>query len=126
MAACRQSTISIRWINSNEQNRAVARFANVCCDFESSYSGEITIILYGSYARREETAQSDVDIVAIVRGDRIDLQKKLRVIWEASAEIGLENDVVVSPTVVPLDEFEFYKNSLPYYMNIEKEGIKVG
>lgn len=95
--------------------------------YRDTYGDAIeSIILYGSYARREENAQSDVDIVAIVRGDRIDLQKKLRVIWEATAEIGLENDVVVSPTVVPLDEFEFYKNSLPYYMNIEKEGIKVG
>ena len=46
--------------------------------------------------------------------------------WEESADIGLENDVVVSPAVVPFDEFERYRTSLPYYMNIEKEGIKVG
>lgn len=86
----------------------------------------VEIFLYGSYARKEETDQSDVDIVAIVRGNRLDLQKKLKSIWDISADIGLENDVVVSPTVVPYDEFEKYREILPYYMNIEKEGIRVG
>lgn len=56
----------------------------------------------------------------------MDLQKKLKIVWDISADIGLENDVVVSPTVVPFDEFEKYREILPYYMNIEKEGIKVG
>ena len=46
MAACRQSTISIRWINRHEQNRAIAQFANGGCDFESSQNGEITFIIY--------------------------------------------------------------------------------
>lgn len=43
-----------------------------------------------------------------------------------SADIGLENDVVVSPIVIPYDEFMEYKGNLPYYMNIVKEGRKIG
>ncbi|MDD6305633.1 MAG: hypothetical protein PUA75_01585 [Clostridiales bacterium] len=31
------------------------------------------------------------------------------------------DDVVVSPTVIPYDEFEEYKGKLPYYRNIAKE-----
>lgn len=95
--------------------------------YRNIYGDDIVeILLYGSYARNEETDQSDVDIVAIVKGNRLDLQKKLKIVWDISADIGLENDVVVSPTVVPFDEFEKYREILPYYMNIEKEGIKVG
>lgn len=95
--------------------------------YRNIYGDDIVEILpYGSYARNEETDQSDVDIVAIVKGNRLDLQKKLKIVWNISADIGLENDVVVSPTVVPFDEFEKYREILPYYMNIEKEGIKVG
>lgn len=95
--------------------------------YRNTYGDDIVeILLYGSYARNEETDQSDVDFVAIVKGNRLDLQKKLKIVWEASADIGLENDVVVSPTVVPFDEFEKYREILPYYMNIEKEGIRVG
>ena len=95
--------------------------------YRNIYGDDIVeILLYGSYARNEETDQSDVDIGAIVKGNRLDLQKKLKIVWDISADIGLENDVVVSPTVVPFDEFEKYREILPYYMNIEKEGIKVG
>ena len=35
------------------------------------------ILLYGSYARGDNTVDSDIDLVAIVRGDRQILQNKL-------------------------------------------------
>lgn len=86
----------------------------------------VEIVLYGSYARGDYTGDSDVDLVAVVRGSRIDLQEKLKVIWDVSAELGLENDIIVSPTVIPYDEFMKYKHTLPYYRNIAKEGRRVG
>lgn len=86
----------------------------------------IAIFLYGSYARGDFEADSDIDIAAVVKGDRIELQQKLKQVWDVSADIGLENDVIVSPTVIPYDEFEKYKEKLPYYRNIMKEGKKIG
>ena len=86
----------------------------------------IGIFLYGSYARGDYNGESDIDMIAIVKGNRIDLQQKLKRVWDASADIGLENDVVVSPSVIPYDEFEEYKDKLPYYMNLLKEGRKIG
>ena len=65
------------------------------------------ILLYGSYARNEQDNESDVDIVAIVHGERNDLQELLKQVWDYS-------------------EYEKYKRILPYYMNIEKEGMKIG
>ena len=47
-------------------------------------------------------------------------------VWDFSAELGLENDVVISPAMIPADEFEKYKTILPYYRNIDEEGILVG
>ena len=84
------------------------------------------VILYGSYARGDYDNQSDIDIAAIVKGSRLDLQNKLKAVWDISADIGLENDVVVSPTVIPYDEFEEYKEKLPYYRNIAREGMQIG
>ncbi len=86
----------------------------------------VAIYLYGSYARGNYDDESDIDITAIVRGNRSDLQNKLKRIWDVSADVGLENDVIVSPTVIPFDEYEKYKYILPYYMNILKEGIQIG
>ena len=38
----------------------------------------------------------------------------------------LENDVVVSLTVIPFDEYEKYKQTLPYYRSIQREGMQIG
>lgn len=95
--------------------------------YRSIYGRNIVdIFLYGSYARGDYDDTSDIDMTAIVRGNRQDLQQKLKKVWDKSTDIGLENDIVVSPTVIPYDEFEEYKEKLPYYMNILKEGKKIG
>ncbi|MBO5247086.1 MAG: nucleotidyltransferase domain-containing protein [Eubacterium sp.] len=86
----------------------------------------VEIVLFGSYARGNYTEDSDIDIVALVHGSREVLQAKLKKVWDMSAELGLENDIIVSPMVVPYDEFVKYKQTLPYYRNIAEEGKKIG
>ena len=86
----------------------------------------VNILLYGSYARGDYDSESDVDIVGIVHGQREQLQQKLKLLWDISVNIGIENDVVVSPTVIPYEEYIRHKSTLPYYKNIEKEGILIG
>ena len=95
--------------------------------YRAVYGNDIVAIyLYGSYARSDYDNESDIDITAIVKGNRPDLQRQLKQVWDMSADIGLENDVVVSPTVIPFDEYEEYKQILPYYINIRKEGKRIG
>ena len=95
--------------------------------YRTYFGDRITgIFLYGSYARGDYDDESDIDITAVVKGNRIELQDKLKKVWDYSADIGLEHDVIISPTVIPYDEFEKYKNILPYYMNIVKEGKRIG
>ena len=95
--------------------------------YQNVYGDDISdIILYGSYARGDSKDDSDIDVVAIVKGAREDLQKRLRIVWELTVDIGLENDVIVSPMVIPYDEFETYKRILPYYRSIAEEGRRIG
>ena len=104
---------------------------DILCSIKQGYKqvyGEdiMDIYLYGSYARGDYEQDSDIDFVAIVKGNRLDLQKKLKVMWDIAADLGLENDIVISPTVIPYNEFLQYQEKLPYYRNIIKEGVKVG
>ena len=85
----------------------------------------VKIVLYGSYARGTFDAESDIDIVAIVKGEREELQRKLREVWVLSSDLELEYETILSPTVIPYEEFEKYRNVLPYYRNIEEEGIDI-
>ena len=85
----------------------------------------VRILLYGSYARGDNCDDSDVDIVAIVRGERQSLQERLRKIWDISSDLELEYGTITSPTVIPADEFERFKEALPYYRNIMEEGVEL-
>ncbi|MCD8082320.1 MAG: nucleotidyltransferase domain-containing protein [Clostridiales bacterium] len=84
------------------------------------------VILYGSYARGDYREDSDIDVAAIVKGPRRELQDELKKVWDVSHDLGLEYGTIVSPTVIPYDEFEAMKDDLPYYKNIETEGVVVG
>lgn len=95
--------------------------------YKKIYGDDIQgIYLYGSYARGDFDEDSDIDIVAIVKGDRLDLQDKCRnSVWALANELDLEYDVLTSPTVIPADEFDKYFSELPYYQNILKEGKRL-
>ena len=74
----------------------------------------VKIVLYGSYARGTFDAESDLDIAAIVKGEREELQRKLREVWVLSSDLELEYETILSPTVIPYEEFEKYRNDIPY------------
>lgn len=94
--------------------------------YRSVYGNDIDrIILYGSYARGDNTADSDVDIVAIVHGDREDLQERLKEKWDRSSDLELQYETIISPTVIPHEEFKQFQNDIPYYRNIEQEGVEI-
>lgn len=94
--------------------------------YREMYQDDICeIYLYGSYARGDYTAESDIDLAAVVKGNREKLQGSLKRVWEISSDVELEYGVIVSPTVIPYSEFESYKYVLPYYRNIVREGVKL-
>lgn len=94
--------------------------------YQSVYGTSIAkVVLYGSYARGDNHIDSDIDIVAIVHGEREQLQEGLKIIWAKSSDLELEYGTIVSPTVIPFDEYEKYKEDMPYYRNIDNEGVEI-
>lgn len=85
----------------------------------------VRVILYGSYARGDFSGDSDVDIVALVHGDRKSLQEQLKRVWDLTCDLELEYETVLSAAVIPYEEFEQYKKDLPYYRNIVNEGVEI-
>lgn len=105
----------------NELNTILQK---ITAAYRDTYGDSIEqILLYGSYARGDHKEDSDIDVVAIVHGDRIHLQNQLKRIWEYASDLELEYETVLSPTVIPYEEYTKYKDDLPYYRNIAREGV---
>ena len=118
-------------VSDSEKSRCTDRklevvIRDMVATYRDVFGGEIDqILLYGSYARGEADFDSDIDIAAIVHGDRQELQEKLKKVWDVSSSLELKYEVIISPTVIPYDEYMEYKEDLPYYRNISEEGIRV-
>ena len=81
----------------------------------------VRIVLYGSVARGTDEPGSDVDIALILRGKMsAETEAKLT---DLSADLDLKYDVVLSVVDVDEEFFLKWKKAIPFYTNVEKEGI---
>ena len=83
------------------------------------------VILFGSYARNQQDAESDIDIMVLVRKDQLSLKLYSRSIAEIVTDLNLQYDVVLSVILQSTDEYEEYKEVLPFFMNIQREGVPI-
>lgn len=81
------------------------------------------VILYGSYARGDFDEESDIDIALIINERREHLSKYRGELTAIMSDLSLEYDTLISISCIPLQEFEEYKSVLPYYKNIDMEGV---
>ena len=79
------------------------------------------IILFGSVARNEATEESDVDIAIIITNE-IDEETKDKFI-NLAAELDIRFNQVFSVVDIPEERMKKWGKILPFYKNIEEEGI---
>lgn len=81
----------------------------------------VSIILYGSVAKGINTEESDVDIALIMHG-RIDasVEDKLS---DFIVDMNLKYDKVFSVIDIDIAHFQKWIKALPFYQNVEQEGI---
>ena len=80
--------------------------------------------LYGSYARGDYHAESDIDILLAVDLEPEVISKLRNRIGLITSDLSLKHDVTVSVTVKPFAQFRQYADVLPYYKNVLGEGIR--
>ena len=87
--------------------------------------GTMEVILFGSYARHDETDESDIDIMYLVDVPRSIIAERNWQLGEAAADVLLEHGVVISPIVENKEYFHEKADTLPFFQNIQKEGVRV-
>ena len=82
-------------------------------------------ILYGSYARGEQTKDSDIDIMILADVSREELSLYKKPFILLTSELGLLHDVVVTVTLKDTETWKKYLETVPFYNNINREGIRI-
>jgi len=79
------------------------------------------LLLFGSYAREEESKFSDLDLLLVVKEELSPLEKNK--IKELIARFSLENDIVISCIDYP--EKFYLEYNTPFLLNVKEEGIEI-
>ena len=91
--------------------------------FDSFYGLRlINILLYGSHARGDAEAGSDIDILVVLRGP-VDPGEEIARTGEIVADLSLRFGEVIS--CVFMDEDQFLHRNGPLLRNVRREGIPV-
>ena len=83
----------------------------------------VKIILYGSYARVNYKKDSDVDLMILTNLTDEEIIKYRTIIWEIASEIEIDTEICISPLIKNIDKYNYWVSTLPFYINIEKEGV---
>lgn len=80
------------------------------------------VILYGSCARGNYTADSDIDIALITAGDRMSVKKYSEELAQISTEFAIKFFAIVNFVCLPESEYADKKDWYGYFRNIAGEG----
>lgn len=83
------------------------------------------IILYGSYARGDYRKNSDIDIMILTDLSDDEIIEYRDKVSDIAFDIEFDNNfnVMISPLVKNIDKFNYWLEALPFYMNVEREGV---
>jgi len=81
------------------------------------------IILYGSYAREDYTENSDIDIMILVDMDDEGIKKYFDDVCDLTFEYNLEHDIILSPVIQDINQFNYWLPAIPFYQSVAREGV---
>lgn len=91
--------------------------------FEETYGQRLArLVLYGSQARGDASAGSDVDMLVLLRG-AVDPCEEIERCGKMTADLSLKYDIVVSCVFMAEEEFE--RRQGPFLRNVRREGVVV-
>lgn len=105
--------VNIEDIKKDIVQRSVESLGNIIND----------IILFGSYARGDFDQESDVDVMILLDCSQQDLPKYRNQLTLISSDISLDDNITVSFVVRDKDTFYNKMSILPFYQNVQKDGV---
>ncbi len=83
------------------------------------------VIIYGSYARGDYQDNSDVDVMVLVDLPEIEIRKMENDVYDIAFEIEMNTGIDISPIIKSKVQYEYWVDVLPFYRNVQEEGVVV-
>ena len=84
-----------------------------------------SVVLFGSYARGDYDDESDVDILILSNITSSDINEYTKKLRTKIYHLEIEHNCVLSLCIIPQGTFEQFKDVIPFYQNIAREGIQI-
>lgn len=84
------------------------------------------LIVYGSYARGDYKNNSDIDVMILTSLSKEKIEQVENAIFDLAFDLELETGIVVNPVIENEAHYRYWLGALPFYNNVEKEGIVIG
>ena len=84
------------------------------------------LIVYGSYARGDYKENSDIDVMIFTPLSKEEIEKVENQIFDLAFDLELESGIVINPVLENEAHYRYWLGALPFYDNVEKEGIVIG
>jgi predicted nucleotidyltransferase len=98
----------------------------VCTAAKEMLGGKLEkVILYGSYARGDYDEYSDIDIFVLADIPQEDCRKTSLKIHDRAGDLALEHNILICPHVTCSAVFRRYSDTLPFYVNVRREGVEL-
>lgn len=81
------------------------------------------VILYGSYARGDYMENSDIDVMVLSTLSDAEIEQYETEIFNLAFDFQMDYGVDISVIVKNEEHFYHWLGALPFYDNVEKEGI---
>lgn len=81
------------------------------------------VILYGSYARGNYNENSDVDVMVLVNIPENKISQYIDQVSDCAFEYLMKYGIDISPVVKNEEHFNYWVDNLPYYRNVQTEGV---
>ena len=101
-----------------EKQEILTRIKEIVINTEPSSS----LILFGSYARGDNTESSDIDLLILLDKDKITYADEKRIKYPLY-DLEFETGMSISPVVFSRNDWETRHSVTPFYHSVKREGL---